>query len=417
MNIFCKNFFGVIMDIVIIGGGLGGLLSGAILSNKGHNITIYEKLPFVGGRFTNIPYKGYQLTTGALHMVPHGADGFLGKCLKLANCNVKIVKSNPDGLFMVDGKIYSYKELFNLVGVGDKLKGLKMALNLKLGRVDKSLSFGEFLEDMPLALKIGNSFTGWALSLDAHHTPIDEIVEITKYYHKFGGPGIPIGGCKGIIDSLVRVILSNGGKIITNYKIDRVDIDFSEKKVYVNVDNNENGEFDGVIFNISPKDVEKISNVKIDKKGIPSKGIKVSIGSKKPLIDFNGVLFTTDCERVNGLNCPSNVDRSLSKEGYHLTMVHGAQIGNNVKKEIDIVLEDIEYLFNLKGIDYDILHIQSYRDDIPVNHSSNGTDIDPIIYDNVFIVGDGAKGKGGIEVEGISMGVLKVVDYINNNYQ
>ena len=91
------------MKIGIVGAGLGGLLAGALLSkDKENDITIYEKLPFVGGRFTNIEYKGYQLTTGALHMIPHGADGYLAQLLNKAGCNVNIVNSNPDGLFRVN---------------------------------------------------------------------------------------------------------------------------------------------------------------------------------------------------------------------------------------------------------------------------------------------------------------------------
>jgi len=99
-------------------------------------------------------------------------------------------------------------------------------------------------------------------------------------------------------------------------------------------------------------------------------------------------------------------------------MAHGIQINNNIKKEIDIALEDIERIFNEVGIHkYEILHIQTFREDLPVNHASNGTDLDPIVNDRLYLVGDGVKGKGGIEVEGIAMGVIKVVDRINNlNY-
>ncbi|MDK2790332.1 MAG: hypothetical protein PWP15_839 [Methanothermococcus sp.] len=395
------------MKIGIVGAGLGGLLSGALLS-KYHDVTIYEKLPFPGGRFTNICYKDYQLTTGALHMIPHGNDGYLAQLLRKAGCNVKIINSNPDGMFRVNGRNYLFNELFNTVGMKDKLKGLKMVANLKLGRIDKQMSFGEFLEDIDLAIKVGNSFTGWALSLNAYDTPMDEILEIAKNYYKFGGPGIPIGGCKGVIDSLIEVINKNGGKIVTNYTVDRIELD--DDKGYINSEN----EFDVVISNLSPKLTQEISNINFMKKEPkPSKGIKVSIGSKKGIIEHNGVLFTVDSERVNGLNQPSNVDRSLAKEGYHLVMVHATQLRNNTKKEIDIVLDDIEDLFN--EIDYEILHIQSYMDNWPVNHASNGTDLDPIVNDRLYLVGDGVKGKGGIEVEGVALSVMKVMNQFNIN--
>ncbi len=404
------------MKIGIVGAGLGGLLSGALLSkNPKNEVIIYEKLPFVGGRFTNIEYKGYQLTTGALHMIPHGADGYLAQLLNKAGCNVTIVNSNPDGLFRVNKKNHPYKNIFNLVGLKDKMKGLVMAANLKMKNVDRTISFGEFLEEIPLALDIGNSFTGWALSLNAYDTPMEEILEIVKNYQEYGGPGIPFGGCKRVIDKLVKVIKSNNGKIITNYEVKKIEID--DNGCYIGSAEEENEEeFDIIISNLSPKLTEHISNVKIikEKEPIPSKGIKVSIGCKEKLIEHNGVLFTPECERINGLNCPSNVDRNLAKDGYNLIMAHATQIKDNIKNEIDIVLNDIEQLFSENNInDYEILHIQTYRDEIPVNHASNGTDINPIVNDRLYLVGDGVKGKGGIEVEGVALSVMRVVDETN----
>ncbi|AEH06892.1 NAD(P)-binding protein [Methanothermococcus okinawensis] len=403
------------MKIGIVGAGLGGLLAGALLS-KENEVVIYEKLPIVGGRFTNIGYKGYQLTTGALHMIPHGANGYLAQLLKKAGCNIYIENSNPDGLFRINKKNHTYKNIFNLVGLKDKIKGLKMAANLKIGNVDKNISFGEFLEDIPLALDIGNSFTGWALSLNAYDTPMEEILKIAQNYYKFGGPGIPIGGCKGVIDELVRVIKNNNGKIITNYNVKRIEID--DNKGYINPEENEE-EFDIIISNLSPKLTENLSNMKIikEKVPIPSKGIKVSIGCREKLIEHNGVLFTPESERINGLNCPSNVDKNLAKEGYNLIMVHATQIKDNVKNEIDRVLSDIDNLFGENNIkDYEILHIQSYRDEIPVNHASNGTDLNPVVNNRFYLVGDGVKGKGGIEVEGVALSVLNAIEYINKRY-
>ncbi|HID47365.1 MAG TPA: NAD(P)/FAD-dependent oxidoreductase [Methanococcaceae archaeon] len=399
------------MRIGIVGGGLGGLLAGALLSKNNH-VVIYEKLPYLGGRFTNIPYRGYQLSTGALHMIPHGADGYLAQLLSRAGCNVSIVNSNPDGLFRINRRNYTYRELFKIVNLRDRLKCLKMAANLKLGRVDKDISFGEFLEDVPLALKVGNSFTGWALSLDAYSVSMDEIVEIAKNYHKFGGPGVPLGGCKKVIDELSRVILENEGKIFTGCEVERIEIEEDRGYIYTGEGCSE---FDVVISNISPRLTERISNIKIigRKKPVPSRGIKISIGCRERLIKHNGVLFTPECERLCGLNCPSNVDRSLAKEGYNLIMAHALQVKEDVKKEIDIVLEEIDRLFREENIgDYQILHIQTFRDDIPVNHASNGTDVDPIVNKRLYLVGDGAKGKGGMEVEGIALNVSKVVDWI-----
>ncbi|WP_456322050.1 NAD(P)-binding protein, partial [Palaeococcus sp. (in: euryarchaeotes)] len=81
--------------VVTVGAGLGGLLTSAFLAKEGYDVVVLEKAPYVGGRFTNLPYKGFQLSTGALHMVPHGEDGPLAHLLKMLEANVEIVNSNP----------------------------------------------------------------------------------------------------------------------------------------------------------------------------------------------------------------------------------------------------------------------------------------------------------------------------------
>ncbi|WP_423792497.1 NAD(P)-binding protein [Methanocaldococcus indicus] len=396
------------MKVGIVGCGLGGLLIGGLLAKDGFSVKIYEQLPFIGGRFTHFDYDGFKLTTGALHMIPHGSRGYLANILKKVGANVNIVDSNPDGTFLINGKEYLYNELFSILNAKDKLKAINLATKLKLKNVNKNISFGEFLEDIDLALKIGRAFTGWSLSLSPYDVPLSEILNIMDNYHKFGGPGIPIGGCKKVIDELERIILNSGGEIVKEYEVKSIEIE--EDKGYI-----DDEEFDIVISNISPQKTQEICNIKFLNKDVePAGGIKINIATKKGIIKHGGVLFTPECERVNGLNQVTNVDKSLAPEGWHLVMTHQALLSKNIKKEIDLGLEDIERLF--KDIDYKILLIQSYFDGWPVNYVKSGISINNIISDRFYLVGDGAKPSGGIEVEGIAMGVLKVYNHIVKKY-
>ncbi|MHA1449823.1 MAG: NAD(P)-binding protein, partial [Candidatus Hodarchaeales archaeon] len=76
---------------IIIGSGLGGLLTGALLAKNGYKPVIFDKLPFAGGRFTTHAYKGYAVPTGAVHMVPFGVNGFMAKILnEMLSLNLKL---------------------------------------------------------------------------------------------------------------------------------------------------------------------------------------------------------------------------------------------------------------------------------------------------------------------------------------
>ena len=117
---------------------------------------------------------------------------------------------------------------------------------------------------------------------------------------------------------------------------------------------------------------------------------------------------------MNGINEVTNIDPSLAPAGKHLTMAHQCVEWKNMSRleeEIDIGLKDLEEIFS--GKDYEVLLVQSYSDGWPVNRSPSGADLNnktPI--KDLYVVGDGAKGKGGIEVEGVALGVKNALKEI-----
>ncbi|MBD3240186.1 MAG: FAD-dependent oxidoreductase [Chitinivibrionales bacterium] len=61
-------------DIVIIGGGLGGLAAGVRLAQAGRGVVLYERQPRTGGYATDFTRNGYTFDP-ALHAVPEGGPG------------------------------------------------------------------------------------------------------------------------------------------------------------------------------------------------------------------------------------------------------------------------------------------------------------------------------------------------------
>ena len=407
------------MKAVIIGAGLGGLLAGAKLAKAGHDVEIFERLPFAGGRFTNLSYKGFKLSTGALHMIPHGSRGPLAQMLKEVGADVTIVDSHPMAVIRKEnGEIIPFHDFRNQLTLPKQLKlGTVLAYSLKF-KPKSDISFRDWVLnyfDDEFLFKLADSFCGWALSLTAKDVPAREMLEIIDNMYLYKGSGIPIGGCGAVTDALLGIIRSTGGRIHLRSCVERIIVENEVAKGVVV--NGKTFDSDIVISDIGHfetsrlyecKDreyLDKISNVK------PSKGIKICLSSDEPLIGHSGVFFTPFAERINGINEVTNADPSLAPPGKHLVMSHQAIISDDPMVEIDLGLLDLQQLF--PGRKYEVLLIQSYSNGWPVNRASSGSDkgnMTPV--KNLYIVGDGAKGKGGIEVEGVALGVRNAMGEI-----
>src|SRR5713226_4371420 len=106
-------------DAIIIGAGLGGMLSAAQLLQRGKRVVIVERLPHCGGRFTAKTFQGVQVSTGAVHMVPFGSSGVLASMLRRLRIPHHFFDADVFGSFHVRGKQYRSRGLlgvFNFLG-------------------------------------------------------------------------------------------------------------------------------------------------------------------------------------------------------------------------------------------------------------------------------------------------------------
>jgi len=423
------------MKTIVIGAGLGGLLSAARLSKAGHEVEVFERLPITGGRFTNLNYKGFQLSSGAFHMLPNGPGGPLARLLGEIGADVHIIRSemttvrvplkkgNPD--YGKGFKDISFSDFPSLLSYKDRMK-----IALLIVSTRKNRPAGNTLQAWIKAqvndewlIKFADSFCGWALSLKSDEVPVEEVFEIIENMYRFGGPGIPVGGCKGVIDALEAAILANGGKIHTGQEVSKIMVE-NGKAAGVLAESKEH-KADLVISNLGHAATallfrealsEKIhaDYLKMLETLKPSAGIKICLAADEPLVGHSGVLLTPYTRRINGINEVTQADPKLAPPGKHLTMCHQYVAPENVKNlesEIQMGLEDLKEVF--PGKKYEVLLIQSYHDEWPVNRAASGTDPgNETPFTGLYVVGDGAKGKGGIEVEGVALGVSSAMKKI-----
>ncbi|NJE04075.1 NAD(P)/FAD-dependent oxidoreductase [Thermococcus sp. MV11] len=408
------------MRAVVIGSGIGGLLTASFLAKNGYDVTVIEKAPYIGGRFTNLEYKGFGLSTGAFHMLPHGEDGPLAHLLKLLGAEVKIVNSDPKGMIFYEGRTFSYREGWKYLGFREKARAMKLMADVRRGKLpvgeEAEMSGREWIRervgDNEFVDLFFQSFLGWADSvLDV---PAGELAREIKAALRWGGPGLIKGGCKSIPEALSMIIRMNRGRIITGKKAVEIDV---EKKRVITADNDELP-YDVLISNVGIKEtVELIGRDNFEREYLkrvdslrPSEGIKYNVALKGEPRVGNTVVFTLDTERINGYNEPSSLSPELAREGYTLIMLHHALQSRNVKAERKKGIEDIYRIFPNLDNEGEILLVQTYLDGNPVNRVASGQTVEDFPMSDVYIVGDAYKLPGGIEVEGIALGVMRTLE-------
>ncbi|MEI6502283.1 MAG: NAD(P)-binding protein, partial [Armatimonadota bacterium] len=112
--------------VIIVGAGLGGLLTAAYLSGLGREVVVLEALDILGGRFTHLDYEGFAVPTGAFHMLPGGTTGPLFQCLQRVGLTVPLVEPRPAFTVVSEGTRHAL-DLSGLEGGGT---GLLRALGI-----------------------------------------------------------------------------------------------------------------------------------------------------------------------------------------------------------------------------------------------------------------------------------------------
>ncbi len=407
------------MRTVVIGSGIGGLLTASFLAKNNYDVTVLEKSPRIGGRFMNLPYKGFELSTGAFHMVPHGEDGPFAHLLKVVGSDVEIVNSEPKGMISHKGRTFHYREGWKYLSVIEKARAMKLLFNVKMNRVkldDPLMSGREWLResigDNEFVDLFIRSYLGWADSVT--DVPAGELVKEIRAALIWGGPGLIKGGCRAVVESLAGITQKHGGRVSTRRNVVEID---PEKKIIL-MEDGAKLEYDVLISDVGVKEtVELIGRDNFDRGYLktvdslkPSEGIKYNVALRgKPRIG-NTVVFTLDTQRINGYNEPSSLSLELAREGYTLIMLHHALQSRNVKAEQRKGIDDVYRLFSNLDRDGEVLLVQTYLDGNPVNRVASGQAVGDFPIGDVYIVGDAFRPPGGIEVEGIALGVMRVLE-------
>ena len=434
-------------DVIIIGAGLGGLLSAAQLLQRGKRVAIVERLPHSGGRFTAKTFQGAQISTGAVHMVPFGSSGVLARMLRRLRVPHRFFDADVFGSFHVHGKQIRARGLLGLCKVFGPRQffwftriGYFMFFR-RLPIEQRSLPFDQWLErhiDVKRNRELAAFFaciSRFALSLELRQVSTEEVIKTTKNMLRFGAPAIVEGGCGALTKELEQCVLERGGDLRLHYDVLQI---LQEDNQVIGVRARDKAKNEESLFlaplvvsDIGPRSTFALLNNRqitqsevLNQQGkhsIDSKsaheaiGLKVHMLCDVSLIPHKGIMYCLDTQRIAGIVQPTNFDPSLTPAGKHLLISHQVIQSENIEEEKRLALADLRMMF---GETFEkhcrILTMSAYRGEWPVNRIAQGADVPsntPV--QGLYLVGDAVKPSGYLMVEGVAQSVNHFLDLLD----
>lgn len=339
-------------NIVIIGGGLGGLTAGALLAKEGHKVTLLEQHNIVGGSATTFKRGKFTCEVGL-----HEMDGVYGNS-SIVNIFNKLdvydnvefinpdeffsIRSNNEEFIMPDGiekaiealvskfpeereAIEKYFENITKISTAflqlSNMPWYKIPLNIKAISVVLKYQ-GKTLAEMLDSL-FRNEHLKLILSTNTlYYNDSSETFSFLMHslgqHSYYSGSGWYIKGGSGrLSDHLAKVIIDNNSKVITKANVLKCGSNFVEyihKKERIKID------CDIVISNLSPEDTYKLYNKKYQEEKIVgdslltlylgfSKNLKTVYGKQS----YSNFLYENieSVEELNALNRSELKSRGL----------------------------------------------------------------------------------------------------------
>jgi phytoene dehydrogenase-like protein len=219
-------------DVAIVGGGIAGLVSAAILAKRGKKIIVFEKENVLGGRAKTISYQGYTLNTGGTLLEDPGSG--LMKIYKYLGKSLEIGSTNEEMPVWSNGKWGSVRDLYaaDRNDLKDIIKELVTMDFFELEKYD-DIPLRTWLLKRTHSKGIVDLFEFLAiLECITHqwydHVASDNLFVRKMHYqerHMAGWSYWPKGGYQNLFVMLEQAIKENGGEVRINSRVHKIVVD------------------------------------------------------------------------------------------------------------------------------------------------------------------------------------------------
>ena len=445
-------------DVAVIGSGIGGLCSAALLARRGYKVILVESLERLGGRFSTVDYEGFKITTGALGI---HTKGVIEDVYHQVGADFDVTNVTRNSIW-IDGKWHELPQkgqisfLLSLVDAIGEEKAKLVGRLVQRVAVEKIKS--AFRQGVEPGKPTGEyqSFRDWLKQYTDNERVLAVFASLTSamstvndfeypaahwfaYVSKRGQGGMANFGCATygnivLAQSLARVVTARGGDVWTGCPAKRIVV--------------KNGSAAGIVVEKDGKDTELSCKVVISDVG-PRRTVELAgsenfdadyleqvrglraapmvvsmVASDKPLFDEKCGLLIAGARRIVAGFPISNICPELVPPGQHLIHLWGTPASCSQKMDVDEEIKqniaDIKEIFP----DFDkygrILKMETrdIDDEFPAMRSWMGYDLKqqtPVTA--LYNVGDAVKPFGWEGLAACSQGATLVVAEIARRFK
>ena len=430
------------MDVVVIGSGMGGMCTAALLAHAGYKTLVIEGLNSLGGRFSSIEYQGIKIATGG-HMVNHGKDDPICQTLDEVRApEVEFKEFKVPVKYRIKGKdilLEAKGGLQNLVDFAannqEESRRVMQALykTIRWQEPPDTLSMKDWLFQLTENQRIHNIFHAQATSfsgVNLQDFPSGEFIRFLRAYARHRGALVPKNTGKTIIEAFKSATERDGGQIHTTTWAIRIPVE--KGKVKGVIAQNKGREIfieaKTVISNMGPRKTLALAGdqhfegwyvKQVSERVRPTVAMNYIIVSKKPLVD--SLLFTTEARRAESW-CPTTLFwPEEAHAGMHVMESVAVPPSGGVydpKKEYQAFMEDLkEELPHFEECGGRILLTRRFCGEWPYNRCIQGLDLpQKTTVEYLYNVGDGVKPSGWVGASGAAMSGRLVAQDIKKGF-
>ena len=422
-------------DALVIGSGMGGMSSAALLSHSGYRTLVVEKLPRIGGRCSTIEYKGVKCTTG---VIGPERGGVLEKLFQDVGAEFDVRPAGPPH-YLINGEILQLPSkggfrtlLASASNDSSEVERVMEALSKARGwsEPSKAISLRDWLLQYTrneAILGIFQTMVSAAMLVNADELPAQEYFLFLKKLGGYREFGYCPHGSISLPEALLKVIQQRGGELWTHSSAKRI---LTENGIVCGAIVEKDGEevevsASVVVSNTGPKKtVELIGRKNVDKGYLkeleetvrPAMVICIQWMADRPVLEGN-YLLVVGARRVNAVFQPTLVCPELAPLHKHFLVAGAAPVSSvpplHAEKEIELCLADLKELFPGFEQRSEMLLVSTFQGDWPGFHSWPGYGMGPktsIV--NLYNVGDGVSPSGTVALPSTVLSAQQVVEDI-----